>query len=79
MPARSTYWIYILANGHHGTLYLPKRLHQHRSGQGSQFVEKYKGHRLVHVEAFATSGGDRTGEAAEELATGLEGRTDRER
>jgi putative endonuclease len=62
MPVEATYYVYILASGHHGTLYigvtsdLPKRLEQHRSGQGSRFVSKYKVHRLVYVEAFATPG-----------------------
>jgi putative endonuclease len=60
MTVEATYWIYILASGHHGTLYtgvtndLPKRLDQHRSGQGSRFVSKYKVDRLVYLETFAT-------------------------
>jgi putative endonuclease len=60
MPVEATYYVYILASGHHGTLHigvtsdLPKRLEQHRSGQGSRFVSKYKVHPLVYVEAFAT-------------------------
>jgi len=60
MAAEATYCVYILASGHHGTLYigvtndLPKRLDLHRSGRGSQFVSKYKIHRLLHVETFAT-------------------------
>jgi putative endonuclease len=56
----STYWVYILASRPNGTLYigitrdLRTRLEQHRSGQGSQFVKKYRVHLLVHVEEFAS-------------------------
>ncbi|WGS21325.1 MULTISPECIES: GIY-YIG nuclease family protein [unclassified Bradyrhizobium] len=55
-----SYYVYILASHHHGTLYigvtndLRTRLEQHRSGHGSRFVQKYKIFRLVHVEEFAT-------------------------
>jgi putative endonuclease len=60
MSAARTYYIYVLASGRHGTLYigvtndLRTRLEQHRSGQGSEFVKKYGVHRLVHVETFAS-------------------------
>jgi putative endonuclease len=43
------YYVYILASGRHGTLYigitnsLPERLEQHRNGEGSSFVKKYGG------------------------------------
>ncbi|MBR0955119.1 GIY-YIG nuclease family protein [Bradyrhizobium canariense] len=56
----SSYYVYILASRHHGTIYigvtndLRARLELHRSGRGSKFVLKYKIFRLVHVEAFAT-------------------------
>ena len=56
----SSYYVYILASGKYGTLYigvtnnLRTRLDQHRSGRGSEFVKKYCVHRLVHVEAFAS-------------------------
>ena len=52
------YYVYILASGRHGTLYigvtssLPKRLEQHRNGEGSSFVKKYGVYRLVYVEAY---------------------------
>ncbi len=55
-----SYYVYILASRHHGTLYIGvtndirTRLELHRSGRGSQFVQKHKVFRLVHVEAFAT-------------------------
>jgi putative endonuclease len=55
-----TYYVYILASGPHGTLYigvtnnLRTRLEQHRTGRGSEFVKKYSVHRLVHVEAFTS-------------------------
>jgi len=52
--------VYILANGHHGTLYvgatndLRRRLEEHRAGQGSKFVSKCRVFQLVHVDRFAT-------------------------
>jgi len=52
------YYVYILTSRKHGTLYigvtnnLRQRLEQHQAGQGSEFVAKYKVHRLVHVEPF---------------------------
>ena len=55
-----TYWVYILASRPNGTLYigitnnLRTRIEQHRAGLGSEFVRKYRVHRLVHIEAFAT-------------------------
>ena len=57
---KETYYVYILASGRHGTLYigvtkdLKTRIEQHRSGRGSEFVHRYKVYRLVHVETFAT-------------------------
>ncbi len=60
MTGTSAYYVYILASGRHGTLYigvtnnLRARLEQHRAGRGSKFVSKYKVYRLVHVETFAT-------------------------
>ncbi|WFU82193.1 GIY-YIG nuclease family protein [Bradyrhizobium sp. CIAT3101] len=56
----SSYFVYILASRHHGTLYIGVtndiggRLELHRAGRGSKFVYRYKIFRLVHVEAFAT-------------------------
>ena len=55
-----SYFVYILASRHHGTLYIGvtndirTRLELHRSGRGSKFVHKYKVFRLVHLETFAT-------------------------
>jgi putative endonuclease len=60
MGRAGTYYVYILASGRHGTLYigvtnnLGIRLEQHRGGRGSEFVKKYAVHRLVHVETFAS-------------------------
>jgi putative endonuclease len=54
------YYVYILASGRYGTLYiritndLPFRLQQHKSGRGSEFVRKYAVHRLVYVETYET-------------------------
>jgi putative endonuclease len=60
MSANRTYFVYILASGRHGTLYVGVtnnvrlRLEQHRGGKGSDFVKKYGVYRLVHVEEFAS-------------------------
>jgi putative endonuclease len=60
MSEAAAYYVYILASGKYGTLYigvtnnLPTRLDQHRRGRGSEFVKKYAVHRLVHVEEFAS-------------------------
>ena len=56
--ARS-YYVDILASRHHGTLYIGitndirTRIAQHRAGRGSEYVQKYRVFRLVHVEVFA--------------------------
>jgi len=53
-----SYWVYILASGRNGTLYvgvtgsLPHRVTQHRTGSGSKFAQKYAVHLLVHAEEF---------------------------
>jgi len=61
MSRASAYHVYIPASGRDGTLYigvtnnLRARLEQHRKGRGgSEFVKKYRVHRLVHVETFAS-------------------------
>ena len=60
MRTEGTYYVYILASRHHGTLYIGitndigARLELHRSGRGSRFVHKYEVFRLVHLEEFAT-------------------------
>jgi putative endonuclease len=52
------YWVYILASGRHGTLYigvtndLRRRMEQHLLGLGSEFVKKYRVHRLVYAEPY---------------------------
>ena len=52
------YYVYILASRRHGTLYigvtnsLQKRLEEHRSGQGSEFVKAYGVYRLVYVGPY---------------------------
>lgn len=61
MSKASAYFVYILASGQHGTLYigvtndLQARLELHRAGRGSRFVQQYRVYRLVHVETFATA------------------------
>jgi putative endonuclease len=58
MSEARTYYVYILASGRHGTLYigvtnnLRTRLEQHPAGRGSKFVKQYGVLRLVHVEEF---------------------------
>ena len=52
------YSVYLLASRRHGTLYigvtnsLPKRLAEHRAGEGSWFVKTYGVDRLVYVECY---------------------------
>ena len=51
-------FVYILASKPNGTLYIGvtsdvrRRIHQHRTGEGSAFVEEYDVTRLVHLEHF---------------------------
>jgi putative endonuclease len=60
MSKASAYYVYILASGQHGTLYiritnnLRTRLEQHLCGRGSQFVSRYSVHRLVYVEMYSS-------------------------
>ena len=60
MRNAGTYYVYILASGRYGTLYIGvtnnvrTRLEQHRAGRGSKFVKQYEVFRLVHVEEFAS-------------------------
>ena len=60
MNGARSYYVYILASRHHGTLYIGitndirTRIEQHRAGRGAEFVKKYGVFRLVHVEVFAT-------------------------
>jgi putative endonuclease len=55
-----TYYVYILASGRHGTLYIGvtnnmrTRLEQHRAGRGSEFVKRHNVYRLVYVETFVS-------------------------
>jgi putative endonuclease len=50
------YYVYILASGLGGTLYvgvtnnLLKRIYEHREGEGSEFTRKYGVHLLVFFE-----------------------------
>jgi putative endonuclease len=58
MANPSTYYVYILASGRHGTLHIGitnnicVRLEQHRARRGSEFVKKHRVNRLVYVETF---------------------------
>jgi len=52
------YYIYILSNHYHGTLYigvtsnLPKRIYEHKNKCLSGFSEKYNLDKLMHYESF---------------------------
>ncbi|AOW22878.1 excinuclease ABC subunit C [Sphingomonas melonis TY] len=49
-------WVYIMSDRYRGTLYvgvtahLAARIHQHRTGDGSDFCRRYGLHRLVWAE-----------------------------
>ena len=49
-------WVYLMADRYRGTIYigmtsdLAARIHQHRNGDGSDFVERYRLNRLVYAE-----------------------------
>jgi putative endonuclease len=49
-------WVYIMADRYRGTVYvgvtsdLTTRVHQHRSGDGSDFCARYNLHRLIWAE-----------------------------
>jgi len=54
----TAYYVYILASGRHGTLYvgmtddIARRAYEHREGVVDGFTKQYGVHRLVHVETF---------------------------
>jgi putative endonuclease len=56
MSAERYYWVYILASGLGGTLYvgvtnnLIRRMHEHRMGLVPGFTKRYHVHRLVYFE-----------------------------
>ena len=60
MGKTGAYYVYILASGRHGTLYigvcnnLGNRLTLHRSGRGSEFVKKHSVTQLVYVETYSS-------------------------
>ena len=53
-----TYWVYLMASGRNGTLYigvtndLARRASQHRTGSGSAFAAKYGVNKLVWYESY---------------------------
>jgi putative endonuclease len=55
-----TAWVTIMSNRKNGTLYvgvtsdLPQRVHDHREGTFEGFTQRYRLHRLVHVETHPT-------------------------
>ena len=58
MTDERRYFVYIMASGHHGTLYigvtsdLANRGYQHREGLIDGFTKKYGVHRLVYYEVY---------------------------
>jgi putative endonuclease len=54
----NTYWVYMMTNKRRTTLYtgmtndLPRRLDQHRKGEGSKFTSRYNLQHLVYYEEF---------------------------
>jgi putative endonuclease len=58
MPKSKGGFVYILASKPNGTLYIGvtndivRRVHQHRTGEGSDFVEEHDVTRLLHLERF---------------------------
>lgn len=56
---QKNYYVYILASGQNGTLYigmtndLARRVTEHRERRGSKFARRYGVSRLVHIETFA--------------------------
>ena len=55
-------WVYLMADRYRGTIYigvtadLAAPVHQHRTGEGSDFVTRYGLKQLVHTEHHATIG-----------------------
>ena len=53
-----TYWVYMLASGRHGTLYigmtndLGRRAYEHRTDAVKGFTSRYGVHRLVWYESY---------------------------
>ncbi|WP_409286211.1 GIY-YIG nuclease family protein [Pontibacter sp. G13] len=51
-------YVYMMTNSSHTALYvgvtkdLPNRIHQHKSGEGSSHVQKYRIHKLVFYRGF---------------------------
>jgi len=60
MPYDRGGWVYFMSDRYRGTLYvgvtahLTARIHQHRTGDGSDFCRRYGLHRLVWAERGAT-------------------------
>lgn len=54
----NTFWIYMMTNKRRTTLYtgmtndLPRRIDQHRKGEGGKFTSTYNLQHLVHYEEF---------------------------
>lgn len=61
MKRERCYFVYIMASGPHGTLYvgvtndIGRRAYEHREGLVEGFTKKYRIKRLVYFEEFATA------------------------
>ena len=61
-PIHKSYWVYILTNHPHGTLYigvtnsLERRVWQHKTGMQEGFAKRYGLKRLVYFEVFRDVG-----------------------
>ena len=55
------FYIYIMTNKHHSTLYtgmtnnLERRVYEHQNGQGSAFTTRYKLKKLIYYEVCDTA------------------------
>jgi putative endonuclease len=58
MGTERSYWVYILASGLGGTLYigvtnnLVRRVYEHKAGLAEGFTKRHKVHRLLYYEQF---------------------------
>ena len=80
-----TFYVYILASKKNGTLYIgvtnnvARRVHEHRTGKGDSFTQRYGVFRLVYYEEHRTATvAIQTRNVAEAVATEVEDRVDRE-
>ena len=77
------YYVYILASGRNGTLYvgvtndIARRIAEHRAGVADGFTKKYRVGTLVHVERYAEIQEAKARERDKEMASRVETGADR--